>query len=155
MHLLQGFMPMLNMVGAIGEKHLAVAEITAEHAHLISGAEGRGEQAVGVQALQPLAVEPIGFRSSRGALGLPGVDQEDLDAARLLKFEEGNPVDLGGFHRHRGDAAVEEPVGEDIKINGERAETAHRFGGAIRWHSHPVLGFADIDPRRMGVGEWE
>ena len=42
-HLLQGFMHMLNMVGAIGEEHLAVAEIAAEHTDLISRAEGRGE----------------------------------------------------------------------------------------------------------------
>jgi hypothetical protein len=31
------------------------------------------------------------------------------------------------------------------------------LGGAIRWHGHPVLGFADVDPGGMGVvqREWE
>src|SRR6266516_4140168 len=84
---------MLNMVRAVGEEHLAVAEIAAQHADLVVGAEGRSEQPIGVQALQPLAVEPIGFRSSGGALGLTRVDQEDLQAARLQEFKHGNPVD--------------------------------------------------------------
>ena len=81
-----------------------------------------------MQALQPLAVEPIGFRSSRGALGLPGVDQEDLDTARLQEFKQGNPVDPGGFHGHRGDTAVEKPVGEGLEVSGEGAEPADRLG---------------------------
>ena len=71
-------MPMLQMVRAVGEEPLAVASIAAQHADLLGGAEGRGEQAVGVQALQPLAVEPIGCGSSGGAFGLTGIDQEDL-----------------------------------------------------------------------------
>ena len=155
MHLLQGLVPVLHRVRAVGEEPLAVAERAAQHADLVVGAEGRSEQPIGVQALQPLAVEPIGFRSSGGAFGLTRVDQEDLQAARLQEFTHGNPGDPGGCHRHRGDAAVEEPVGEGIEVGGEGTEAADRLGSAIWWHGHPVLGFADIDPRGMGMVEWE
>src|SRR6266568_3232255 len=77
-HLLQGLWHVLNMVGGRGEEHLAVAQVAAQHAHLILGTESPGEQPIGVQALQPLAVEPIGFRATGGTLGLPGIDEEDL-----------------------------------------------------------------------------
>jgi hypothetical protein len=154
-HLLQGLVPRLHRVGAIRAPHLAVASRAAQHADLVVRAAGRREQPRGVQALEPLAVEPIGFRSSGGACGLTRVDQEDLDAARLQTCTHGHPGDPGGCHGHRGDAAVEAPVGEGLEIGGAGAATADRLGGAIRGHGHPVLGVAAIDPRRMGVGELE
>src|SRR5205809_820544 len=55
------------MVGCRGEQHLAVAQVVAEHAHLGLGPKGASEQPVGMQALQPLAIESIGFRAAGGA----------------------------------------------------------------------------------------
>ena len=74
---------MLYVVRAIGEEHLAVAQIAAEHADLVGGAKGGGEEPVGMQALQPLAIETIGFRSAGDTLGLAGIDQEHLHAPGL------------------------------------------------------------------------
>ncbi len=42
---------MLYLVGGVGAQPLAVAQGTAEHAHLIVRAEGPGEPPVSVQAL--------------------------------------------------------------------------------------------------------
>ena len=154
-HLLQGLVHVLNMVGGIGEQHLAVAQVAAQHAHLIVGTEGPGEQPVGVQALQPLAIEPIGFRSTGGALGLAGIDEEHLHAPGLQQFEQGNPVDPGRFHGDGGHATVNEPVGQGVEVGGEGAETAHGLGVAPRGHGHPVLGFADVDARGVGVADLE
>jgi hypothetical protein len=85
-------MHMLTMVRGGGEEPLAVAERAAEHTDLISGTESRCEQAVGVEALPPLAVEAISFRAAGGALGLARVDQHDLEAPSLQELEEGHPV---------------------------------------------------------------
>ena len=109
------------------------------------GPKGASEQPVGMQALQPLAIESIGFRTAGSALGLTRINQEDLHATGFQEFEEGNPVDASGFHGDGGDAAVDEPVGQDVEVGGEGAETAYGLGGAIRGHGHPVLGFADVD----------
>jgi hypothetical protein len=108
-----------------------------------------------VQALEPLAVEPIGLRSTGDALGLAGIDQEHLHAARFQELKEGNPVDAGRFHRDGGDATVNEPVGQGVEVGGERTETAHGLRVAPRRHGDPVLGFADVDARGVGVADLE
>jgi hypothetical protein len=154
-HLLQGLLHVLNMVSGIGKQHLAVAQIAAQHAYLVSGTESPGEQPIGVQALQPLAVEPIGFRAPRDTLGLAGIDEEDLQAAGLEQFEQGNPVDTGGFHGDSGDPTVEEPVSQGVEIGSEGAETTHGLGVASRRHGDPGLGFADVNANGMGVADLE
>ena len=83
------------------------------------------------------------------------INQEDLHATGFQEFEEGNPVDARGFHGDGGDAAVDEPVGQDVEVGGEGAETAYGLRGAIRWHGHPVLGFADVDAGGVGVEDLE
>ena len=154
-HLLSRLRPMLHRVRAGGEEPLAVASRAAQPAELSGGAEGRGAESVGVPAVQPWAVEPIGCGSSGGALGLTGIDQADLQATGLQECEEGHPGDAGRCHGDGDHATVKEPVGEGVEVDGEGAETAHGLRVAPRGHGHPVLGFADIDPRSMGVGEWE
>jgi len=79
-HLFSGLGHMRNMVGGVGEQQLAVAQVPAAHAPLIGRAEGPGEQPVSVQALEPLTVEPSGLRSTGGARGLAGIDEEPLHA---------------------------------------------------------------------------
>jgi hypothetical protein len=59
------------------------------------GPQGASEHAVGMQALQPLAIEPIGFRSAGSARRLAGIAQENLPAPGLSKFEQGQPGDPG------------------------------------------------------------
>jgi hypothetical protein len=154
-HLWQGLVHGLHMVRAVGEEPLTVTESAAEHAELIVGAEGGGEPSRGVEALQPLAVEPIGVRSSGGACGVPKVDEEDLDAARLHECKHGNPGDPGRCHRDSGDPVVKEPVSQGVTVGGAGAETAHGLGVAPRGHRDPVLGFADVDARGVGVADLE
>jgi hypothetical protein len=51
MHLFQGFLPMLHMVGGVGHAHLPVTQRAAQHADVGLGPKGASEQAVGMQAL--------------------------------------------------------------------------------------------------------
>jgi len=47
---------MLDMVGSIADEIRAVSPIGTEDAYLIVGAEGTGEEPIGVETLEPLAV---------------------------------------------------------------------------------------------------
>jgi hypothetical protein len=74
---------MLHMVGGVGQEHLPMPQIAAQHAHVGLGPKGASEQPIGMQALEPLASEPIGLRSAGGALRLAGIDQKDLQPPSL------------------------------------------------------------------------
>jgi hypothetical protein len=155
MHVLSRLRPRLHMVRAIGEEHLAVAERAAEHTDLLSGAESRRQETVGVEALEPRAVEPIGCGPTGSALGLAGIDQESLQAPGLQARKQGHPGDPSRCHRDGGHAPVNAPVGQGVKVNGAGAETPHGLGGAPRRHGDPVLGFAAVNASGMGVADLE
>jgi hypothetical protein len=108
-----------------------------------------------MEALEPLTVEPIGLGATGDALRLTGVDQQHLQASRFQELKEGNPVDASRFHGNGGHATVKEPVGQGVEVDGERAETAHGLGVTPRGHGDPVLGFADVDARGVGVADLE
>lgn len=154
-HLVQGLVHVLHRVRGIGQPHLAVAHIAAPHASLVSGTASPGEQPIGVQAWQPLAVEPIGCRAPRDTRGLARIDEEDLPAAGLEQFAQGHPVDPGGFHGDSGDTTVEEPGSQGVESGSAGAETTHGLGGASRRHGAPVLGFADVKASGLGVADLE
>ncbi len=150
-HLWQRLLHGLHMVGGLREEHVAVTPGAAQPAHLVSRPQGAREQPIGVQALPPRAVEPIGLRSTGGTLGLPGIAEEDLQAAGLQQLEPGHPVDPSRFHSDGGHATVHAPVGEGVEVGGERAETAHGWGVATRRHGDPMLGFADVEASGVEV----
>ena len=127
----------------------------AQHAHVGLGPKGPSEEPVGMQTLQPRAIEAIGFRAAGDAFGLAGIDQEHLQAPGFSQCKQGNPVDPGGFHGDSGDATVDEPVSQGVEVSGEGAETAHGLGVAPRGHGDPVLGFADINACGVGVADLE
>ena len=130
-------------------------QVAAQHAHVGGRPKGAREQPIGMQALQPLAIEPIGFRAARDALGWARVDQEHLQALGLSQFKQGNPVDPGGLHGDGGDATGEEPVGEGVEGGGAGAETADGLGVAARGHGNPVLRLANVDASGVGVVDLE
>jgi len=108
-----------------------------------------------MHALQPLAIEPIGFRSAGGALRLAGIHQQDLQTTRLQEREQRNPVDTGGFHGDGGHATVNEPVGQGVEVGGAGAKTTHGLGVAPWGHGDPVLGFTNVDARSVRVADLE
>ena len=85
---------MLNMVGGVGQEHLPMTQITTQHAHVSFGPKGTSEEPVGMQALQPLAIEPIGLWATGDALRLTGVDQQDLHDCLKTMF----PFTAGTMH---------------------------------------------------------
>jgi hypothetical protein len=96
-----------------------------------------------MQALQPLAVEDIGFGTAGGTLGLARINEHDLQASTFQQFEKRDPLHACRFPGHRGDATRHQPVGQGVEIAAEGAEAAHGLGITLGWHGNPVLGFAD------------
>lgn len=143
-HLGQRLLHALNHGGAIADEGVAVTDVAAQDADLVVGAEGGREQPEGVQLLQPLAVLDVAL--SRGdVLDVARVDEPHLESASLQDLEQGDPVDAGGLHRHRVDAAALEPVGELMEVGGEAAKAAHRLRITVLGYGDVVLLRADVD----------
>ena len=100
-HLLQRLLHVLDVVRGVADQHLPLPPVAAQGQHRVGRAERRAEQAVGVQPLDPLAVEPVGLGPGPAVAGLAGLDEEDLEAAGFEQLEQGDPVDAGGFHARR------------------------------------------------------
>ena len=141
-HLDQRLLHPLDVGGGALDQGLAVAQIGAQGRDRSGRSEAAAQQPHAMQLLDPLAVHDIGL-AARDVLHVPRVDEDDVEAARLEDLVEGDPVDPGGFHRHGGDAAGREPVGEAMEIRREGLERAH--GGCVT-----VRGDGDV----LGSSSW-
>ena len=140
------------MVGGVGHAPRALAERAAQHADLVIGPKGGGQQAKGVERLDPLAVENVGL-AARHALQLPRVHESDLEAAFAEELEEGDPVHANGLHRHGLDVAAGEPVGQGVQIRGEGPELSDvaPLGVTAVRDGDVVTPGADVDARGVLV----
>jgi len=127
-----------------------VAQVTPQGGDVRLGSEARAEQAEGVELLDPLAIDEVRLAAGN-ILHVTGVDEQHVEAARLEDLVERNPVDAGGLHRHRLDAACLEPVGEALEVVGQTREAPNRPLVAVLWHSDPVSRGADVDPGGIQV----
>jgi len=80
-------------------------------------------------------------------LCVPGVNHHHLEAALLEDLEHREPVHPGRFHDHCLDAAVDEPVGQTVKVSSERPECPHRLLVPVEADRRHVKGCADINRR--------
>jgi hypothetical protein len=107
------------------------------------------QQAVRVQPIDPLAIEPIGLRPP---LDLPGERGRRHDGLEL-RLEQGEvqhvPVRPAGLHRDRRDVMVSQPrheVAESGRVSRELADVFRCVSDA-----DPVGTIADIDAGGMRV----
>jgi len=143
-HLLEGLLEVQHVAGGGAAVVVAQAQIGTQDTDVIAGPEGGGEQAVGVELLEPLAVAHIGFAAGE-VFDVSGVDEFDGQAGAFEDLKEGNPINAGGFHDHGIDAAGLEPVGQGVEIGGEGGKDADGFGVAVSGHTDVMLGGADVD----------
>lgn len=141
---------MLDVGGGVLHEPLALAQIGAQSGELAAGPEAGSQEPVLVQAPEPLGVAHIRLPAG-DALGVPGVDEHDLEAALLEDFEGGEPIDARGLHRDGPHPAALEPVREAVQVAREGAEGAHRLGVAVRRDRRHVHRRADVDRRRIRV----
>jgi len=81
-HLGQRLLHVLDVSSRIVQKPLALSQIGAQCRHLRLRAVAAAQQAIFVEALQPLCVADIGF-SPRYVFSVSGVDQHNLEPALL------------------------------------------------------------------------
>ena len=82
---------------------------------------------------------------------MPRIYQLYFEAATFEQFEQRNPVNSGRFHRHRGDAALLEPISQGIQIRSESTKLAYGNFVATFGYRHHVSLRADIDTRSVEV----
>jgi hypothetical protein len=139
---------MLDVGGAVADEAIAMTDERAEGADVIGWAEGGREKAVGVELLDPLAVEDVGFLLE---LDLPGVDEADFEAVLFEDVDDRDPVDAGGLKGNGGDAALLKPVGEGVDIAGESGEDANGRVGSVPGDAGVDLVVADVEARGVEV----
>jgi hypothetical protein len=133
----EGLLPVLDGLARIRDEPRPRPQGAAPHADLVFGPEGAGEEAIGVQALEPLTVVGLALGPVRGALHLTGIDPQHLAAAALQLFEPGDPGHAGRFPGDGGDPAGLEPGGHGFEVDGEGAEAADGRGRAVRGDRDP------------------
>ena len=151
-HLHQALWHVLDMRGGIFCQTFALAHVSPQGGDLRHGTETATQQAIGLQLAQPSGVADIGFASWH-ILGIAGIHEDDLEAMRLKDLEGRDPVNTGRLHCYAGDTTRSEPVGEIVKVLGERAEGAHRHSVAVGVHSRHVHGRANINRGRIGIDQ--
>ena len=73
------------------------------------------------------------------------VDQFDFETSLLKDLEYRNPVNPGGFHRHRFNVVFRESVGQSVQIAPKGAKLADIFLSAILGNGHEMKIGSDID----------
>ena len=117
-HLGQSLLHPLDVGGGAAHQGGPLAHIGPQRTHLIGRTKGAAQQAVGVQLLQPLAIQNVALTAG-DIFDVPGVDQFDLQSVALQNFKDRNPVNARRFHSHGGNAAGDQPLGQAFEIVGE------------------------------------
>jgi len=131
----------------------AVAEEGAEGNEVGVRAEGVGQEAEGMEGLNPLTVEDISLVASREATGEVAADEAAMNPVIFEDLEEGDPIDAGGFHGDSLDAVFDEPIGEGVQVGGVDAEGAHDLGLVWAWDTDKDLLGADVGACGVGVDD--
>src|SRR5450759_180293 len=127
-----------------------MAQQTADGHNLLRWAKRGLQQPIGMQSLQPLAVQHV--RLAPGyILQMPRIHQKDADTALFQDLVQGDPVDPGRLHRHRIHPTGFQPVGQPLQILGKNPKTAYTLFVAVWRHGYIDLLPTDINPGGIGV----
>ena len=154
-HLLHGFLHVLDMIGGVADLHLPQPPVGTQRQHGIGRPKRRTQETVGMQALDPLGVEHVRLRARAATRKLPWFHQIDLEALRFEELEQRNPVDAGGFQSDRLDAALLQPCDDLVKIGGVGAELADWVGVAVRRDADHMHVGMNVDSGRVRVDDIE
>lgn len=113
-HVNEGLLHMEHVGRTVLDQTSAVTQQGAQGNQVGLGTEGGGEQAEGVEGLDPLTIEDIRFVPRGKSAGHMAADETAVDAVVFEDLEEGDPVDAGGFHGDSLDAVFDQPLGEGV-----------------------------------------
>ena len=153
-HLSEGFLHVLDMVRGVTDKVRPVPPVRPQDAYLIVGAKGAGEEAIGVEALEPLAVGDVAL-SSGHVLHMAGIHELYLESVLFEDLEGRDPVDPRRLHGDRSDSAFFQPPRHSVEVGREAAEGPYRVLVPVVRHSHPMFFRTDVDARSIIVDDRE
>ena len=153
-HLGEGLLHVLDMVGGVADKVRPVSPVGTQDAYLVVGTKRTGQEPIGVETLEPLAVGDIAL-AARHVLHMAGIYELYLESVLFKDLVAGNPVDPGGLHGDGGDTAFFQPPGHGVEIGREATEAAYRLLIPVFGHGDPMLPGADIDARGVLVDHGE
>src|SRR5208283_2114380 len=153
--LLHGLLHVLDMTGGVAHLHLPLPPVGTQGEYGIRRPKRGTQETVGMQALDPLCVQYVRLRARAATRKLPRFDQVDLEALRLKKLEQRDPVDTGGFQSDRLDAALLQPRDDLLKIGGVGAELADWVGVTVGGDADHMHVGMHIDSGRVRVDDME
>jgi hypothetical protein len=139
------------MLARIGQEHGPLPQRTAQDTNLVSRPKRPGEEAKGVEALEPLAIVHVTLGSAPDLLDLLRIDEKHLEATGLQQLKEGDPIDACRFQGYGRDATHHQPGGSGFQISCVRSETTHGLGIVTRGHGDKMRFRPDVDACRMQV----
>jgi hypothetical protein len=150
MHLGQCVVQRLAVPRRIRQQRGPLPSRAPQHANLLLGAATGRQEAVGVQALHPLASMHVTFGP---AVTRPRarIDQEPLEATRCEHLAQREPVDTRGFEGHSGEVTSPEPVGQRVEGGGVCTQAADGWRVITGWDSGPVLCGTHIKAGRVAL----
>ena len=104
-HLIQRFLHVLDMAGRHIDEAGPMSQQRPDSADVLRRTEGCTQQANRMQVLQPLTVGNV-RASSRDVLDVLRIHKINLQPASFQNLHQWNPVNPGGFHRNRANAAL-------------------------------------------------
>ena len=149
-HLGQRLLHMLDMVGRVFHQHRSLAQVATQASDLPVGPEGARQQSVGVQLLQPLAVQHVGLAPGH-VLDAPGVHQHHRKAPFFQHAEQRYPVHPRRLHDHGLHAALGQPLRQAIQVRCEGGKLLYRLLRTVGGHRDEMAGGAHVDARRIQV----
>ena len=149
----QGLLHPLDVLSRQADQVGPLADVVPQGVGGVVRLEDGRQQAVGVQALNPLAVPLVGLRPALDLAGEVGGGHGHREA-RLQEGEEQHmPVRPARLHRDGGDPTLFEPIDQLAQpgcVGTERADRVGPVGGG--GDTDPVGHIADVDAGRVGVG---
>jgi hypothetical protein len=126
------------------------APATASEWAASAAAAGTNRPAIqGVQFHQPLAFLHVRF-ASRQVLGALRVRQHHPDPMLFQQVEKDDPINPCGLHRHRIDAALNQPLAGFDQVRRPRPEFPHRALVPVVGNGDEMTFVADVDTGRSG-----
>src|SRR5436309_2695448 len=116
----------------------------ANFAYGVFGTKRGPQQANRMQILKPLTIQHVRLAAGN-VMDMLSIDQMDFNATRFQDLKQWYPVHPGGFHSHRVQTTLLQPVRQSMKILGKGGKRSNRFCIAIGGDGDKNLRRSDVD----------
>ena len=138
----------------VAQQHRPLPGHAPQRANLALRTKGPTQQTETHQLLQPLAVEHVRF-APRDVLHMPSIHQIHREPTRLQQLEQRDPVHPRRLHRYGVHFTGRQPLGQAVQVFGKAGILPYRLLVPIWGDRYKMTGRTHIDPRGVGMGQFE